>query len=613
MNKSVRIFTGLGIGLILLQPGSAPAVPVTNEMVTVGNAGNAADTTGLPNPCGVVADKYRIGAYEVTAGQYTEFLNSVAATDTHALYSIFMFVDAAGCKIQRSGSSGNYTYSVPSDYADRPVNNVSWGDAARFVNWLHNGQPTGAQDASTTEDGSYTLNGAITDAELAAVTRNAGATWWIPTENEWYKAAYHKNDGVTGNYWDYPTGTDSDPGRDLTEITNPGNNANYHAASPYPIDGAYYATEKGEFELSDSPYGTFDQGGNVWEWTEASNPSVRVRRGSGFGTSTISDMSVVKRVESPPLLQQNDMGFRVAAPLPPPPGNPGAMALVTVGNPGNAADNTTYGAVAYEYRIGAYEVTAGQYTEFLNAVAATDTYDVYSTSMDTNNSPHGCNIVRSGASGSYSYTVAIDYAERPVNHVSWGDAARFANWYHNGRPSGAQDASTTEDGSYLLNGATSDVDLAAVTREADATWRIPSEDEWYKAAYHKNDGVTGNYWTYATGSDTDPGNDLTEATSTGNNANIALGPVPIESGTYYTTVKGEFELSESPYGTFDQTGNVYEWNEAQSRRGQGFGGGAFNGSADQRFPSAPSLQQSDIGFRLAAPPPPSIGTSITIW
>jgi formylglycine-generating enzyme required for sulfatase activity len=296
-----------------IEPRPRPAVNVvTIDLVAVGNPGNAADTTGLPIPCGAVADKYRIGAHEVTAGQYTEFLNAVAATDPHALYSIFMFVDAAGCKIQQSGGSGYYTYSVPSDYADRPVNNVSWGDAARFANWLHNGQPTGAQDASTTEDGSYTLNGAITDVDLASVTRNAGATWWIPSENEWYKAAYHKNDGVTGNYWDYPTGTDSDPGRDLTEITNPGNNANYHAASPYPIDGAYYATEKGEFELSDSPYGTFDQGGNVWEWTEASNPSVRIRRGSGFGSSTISDMSVIKRVESPPLLQQNDMGFRVA-------------------------------------------------------------------------------------------------------------------------------------------------------------------------------------------------------------------------------------------------------------------------------------------------------------
>jgi formylglycine-generating enzyme required for sulfatase activity len=42
---------------------------------------------------------------------------------------------------------------VVADWADRPVNYVSWGDAARFANWLHNGQPSGAQDLTTTEEG----------------------------------------------------------------------------------------------------------------------------------------------------------------------------------------------------------------------------------------------------------------------------------------------------------------------------------------------------------------------------------------------------------------------------------------------------------------------------
>ena len=288
--------------------------PVTIDTVTIGNMGNAADTTGTPGPFGAVAHEYRIGAYEITARQYTAFLNAVAATDTYALWYIYMSLPGSGCQIQRGGSPGDYTYTVAADYADRPVNNVSWGDAARFVNWLHNGQPTGAQDASTTEDGSYTLNGAISDVELMAVTRNAAATWRLPTEDEWHKAAYHKNDGVTGNYWDYPTGTDLAPGRDLTELTNPGNNANYYAASPYPIEGIYYTTRKGEFELSDSPYGTFDQTGNVWEWTETSSGSARVRRGGGLGSSLKSAAN--DRNLDNPLLQQGDMGFRVAAPPP---------------------------------------------------------------------------------------------------------------------------------------------------------------------------------------------------------------------------------------------------------------------------------------------------------
>ena len=96
---------------------------------------------------GAVHYAYNIGTYEVTAGQYCEFLNAVAATDSHELYNSNMWSNTYGCKIQRSGSLGSYTYSVDVNWANRPVNYVSWGDAARFANWLHNGQPTGPQDA----------------------------------------------------------------------------------------------------------------------------------------------------------------------------------------------------------------------------------------------------------------------------------------------------------------------------------------------------------------------------------------------------------------------------------------------------------------------------------
>ena len=79
---------------------------------------------------------------------------------------------------------------------------VTFWDSVRFTNWLHNGQPTGAQGPSTTEDGAYTL----TPAGIAANTipRNPEATIFLPNEDEWYKAAYF--DGTS--YFDYPTGTD---------------------------------------------------------------------------------------------------------------------------------------------------------------------------------------------------------------------------------------------------------------------------------------------------------------------------------------------------------------------------------------------------------------------
>ena len=216
--------------------------------------------------CGSVGYTYNIGKYEVTAGQYTDFLNKVAQTDTYALYNTEMSRTDYGSGITRGGDPGSYTYSVATDFINRPVNWVSWGDSARFANWLHNGQPTGAQGLATTEDGAYYLNGATTDEALNAVSRELDWKWAITSEDEWYKAAYHKNDGVTGNYFDYPTSSNTAPGRDMADVS--GNNANYYG-TPYPIDSPYYTTVAGEFQNSDSPYGTFDQGGNVWEWNEA--------------------------------------------------------------------------------------------------------------------------------------------------------------------------------------------------------------------------------------------------------------------------------------------------------------------------------------------------------
>lgn len=295
---------GLGTVVLALVVSSAHAgYTIQPDVVTVGNAGNAADSTGF----GTVDYVYGIGKYEVTAGQYTAFLNAAAGVDPYGLYDTWMGSSDRGCGIQRAGSSGSYTYSVAADRANRPVNGVSWYDAVRFCNWLTTGD---------TETGVYTFNvaGTVTDIldhQTAAETLG-GTAWFLPTEDEWYKAAYHMNDGVTGNYSDYPTGTDTSPSHDLI-TPDPGNNANFEPSpGDYTIGSPYYMTEVGEFENSQSPYGTFDQGGNLWEWNETLIGSSRGLRG-GAWSSDASSLAASYRSSSIPTNYHDSIGFRVAS------------------------------------------------------------------------------------------------------------------------------------------------------------------------------------------------------------------------------------------------------------------------------------------------------------
>jgi formylglycine-generating enzyme len=301
-----------------------------------------------------------------------------------------------------------------------------------------------------------------------------------------------------------------------------------------------------------------------------------------------------------------------------------SLEMVTVGNPGNAGElsgpsaggrgfDGICGSVDYAYKMGKFEVTAGQYCEFLNAVAKTDTYGLYSPYMNTMYFFYGCNIVREQSNGRYSYSVAPDGANRPVNLVSWGDAARFCNWLTNGQPTGDQDLTTTEDGSYYLNGATDPEAMLAVVRKPDAHYVIPTENEWYKAAYYDPEKPGGaGYWDYATRSDMDPGN-LLSATGT-TNANYWNGDSGAIGAPYYRTEMGAFADSPSAYGTFDQSGNVWELNETLIGSSPGLRGGAENTvvtflRSSSRWSVGGVYGQDQelgcIGFRIAEVPEPA--------
>jgi sulfatase modifying factor 1 len=307
---------------------------ITIETVPIGNAGNASDpadgdanTPGTQN-FGAVAYNYRIGKYDVTVGQYTAFLNAVAATDRYLLYDPTMALDLNVAGISRNGVQGGYSYSVIGS-PNHPITYVSWGDAARFANWLSNGQPTGAQGQGTTETGAYTLNGALSDEALNAVTRNAGAKWFIPSESEWYKAAYY--DPVAAHYWTYTTGTN-------TPLTSapPGsipNTANfYDVTTGYAVTGSRflsknpnYLTDVGAYTASASPYGTFDQGGDVLQWNEALRGFYRSLRG-GAWIFTSEGLSSFRPSYESPGLGVSFIGFRVAS-IP----EPSTAALLVIG------------------------------------------------------------------------------------------------------------------------------------------------------------------------------------------------------------------------------------------------------------------------------------------
>lgn len=289
------------------------------QFVNVGNAGNTADTTVMwdgTSGYGSVGYTYEIGKFDVTLSQYTAFLNAVAQTDSYGLYNPALATNLNVAGIARAGGLGTFSYSVIGS-GNRPVTYVSWFDAARFSNWMNNGRPTGLGEvAASTEQGAYTLNGATS----GIILKNAGAQAWIPSEDEFYKAAWYDptlNSG-TGGYWLYPTRSNVQPHNPNGSTTDP-NSANYYSGG-YAVTGSSfhsntqnYLTDVGAYTLASSYYGTFDQGGLVNQWNDGVDGSLRELRDCNWHPSSGElNMQSKGRGGIDPAYEAETIGFRIA-------------------------------------------------------------------------------------------------------------------------------------------------------------------------------------------------------------------------------------------------------------------------------------------------------------
>ena len=282
-------------GQSLLETFGSGANQFTMDFVTIGNPGNAADTTGSPNPVGSVAYTYNLGKYEVSRDMITKA--NTAGSLGITLQDMTTF-----------GGNG----------VNRPATGISWYEAAKFVNWLNTS--TGGTAAYKFVGGTFQLWSAGDAGYNASnLFRNSLAKYWLPSRNEWYKGAYGKADGSWSNF---PNGTDSAPTAVVSGTA--ANTAVFNGLSGSPAD----ITSAGGL----SAYGTMGQAGNVWELNESafdgSNDTAgesRELRGAGWENGSNSFVASY-RLGLDPTSEGRDNGFRVAS-VP----EPSALSLLAIG------------------------------------------------------------------------------------------------------------------------------------------------------------------------------------------------------------------------------------------------------------------------------------------
>ncbi len=347
------------------------ALTVTINWIPVDNPGNPPDTAIMDDGTtgyGSVAYDFDIDEYDVTNSQYADFLNAKDPTGADPLGlwnpSMELTTSYGFINFDPTAPAGSM-YSVTPGDGDFPVVNVTWYDAIRFTNWLDNGQGNG-----DTETGAYTiLGGTPTPTNGDAITRNPGATIFLPNENEWYKTAFYNP--ATSSYYIYPTSSNTPP--TATDPTSAPNSVNAYPGGPY------YPTNVGAYSGTTSPYGAYDMGGNSWQWNETLvGPSLRELRGGQF-KHPVSDMASSGRGHQDPSYINDGFSFRVAS-IPELLTASGATSTFTVGGAAMAVDSgltvSSYDAdlTGASVTISADTLQAGDVLNFTNQNGISGSY-----------------------------------------------------------------------------------------------------------------------------------------------------------------------------------------------------------------------------------------------
>jgi hypothetical protein len=266
------------------------------DFVEIGNPGNVADTTGFPNPVGSVGYVYNISKYEISRSM----IENANATGT-------------------LGITLNDLASFGGNYPNRPANGISWYEAAKFVNYL-NIQAGSVSAYKFDSNGMFQIwSSSDVGFNSSNPFRNSNAKYWLPSTDEWYKAAYGS---PSGQWYNYPNGSDSPP----AIITN-GTTGSVHWLAP----------SVGPADINDagglSSWGTMAQGGNIGEWMESAYDGIndsasenRANRGGSWYSNSNFQLSTSQLSFDPATEIDNGTGLRVAG-VP----EPSALSLLAVG------------------------------------------------------------------------------------------------------------------------------------------------------------------------------------------------------------------------------------------------------------------------------------------